>query len=127
MNKLIELLEAAAGPSRGLDVDIFSKVLEGAVAAEMRGSRDFVKAQGILLETFMSTIGMKDVPEYTSSMDAALLLVPEGQDWSMSFWPPSEGTVTTPAIALCIAALKAHNSGPFDAYQWLRPSEQAGA
>lgn len=60
-----------------------------------------------------------DLPHYTTSLDAALTLVPEGYCWSIGFagrtianvWKtptPSKGG--TPALALCIAALKARES-----------------
>lgn len=68
-------------------------------------------------------------PRYTSSIDQAVTLVPKGAPWLIESWPPSPTrTVTsdaavcaavyigedrycsdasTPAIALCIAALEA--------------------
>lgn len=72
-----------------------------------------------------------DIPEYTASLDAALTLLPSGTLWllsSMETGPratvlaPNErgdyigqrdnsALAATPAIALCIAALKATQSG----------------
>jgi hypothetical protein len=68
-----------------------------------------------------------DVPHYTTSLDAALTLVPEGAEWNLikllhpddmvgysaDVGLPTEvrwfqaSARTTPALALCIAALKA--------------------
>ena len=107
MTRLIERLEAATEPSRELDAEIF---------AEVRGIAG--------AETFMMAFGLEDIPEYTSSLDAALTLVSEGQEWSLVFWPPRKEKAAIPTIALCIAALRGREAGPFDAYQWLRPDEQ---
>ena len=74
--------------------------------------------------------GFAAVPRYTASIDAALTLVPEGWGWKAdcglgfghSFTvghvgvnklfdrPEGWGKAATPAIALCIAALKARES-----------------
>lgn len=84
-----------------------------------------------------------DTPAFTSSIDAALTLLPDGWRWNLNdgnvacicsdwdddnapvFWSqrPKErhvgcdqakGTVATPAIALCIAALKARAARKHD-------------
>lgn len=64
-------------------------------------------------------------PRYTGSIDQAVTLVPKGASWFIESWPPSPtrkvtsdaavcmggerycSDASTPAIALCIAALKA--------------------
>jgi len=110
--ELIAKLEAAEGPSRELDAEIDILALES-------GWRE---------ERYMTP---DTTPHYTSSIDAALTLVPEGLRWRVSYVPvhqfasasvadgsilsPNtkewEGKHTTPASALCIAALKAGEKG----------------
>ena len=72
------------------------------------------------------------VPFFSTSLDDALTLVPEGIEWSVerrysksfrpayaSIWSPgakdvdfhANATAATPALALCIAALKARKHG----------------
>lgn len=68
-----------------------------------------------------------NVPPYTSSLDAAMTLVPEGWEWMMEgeeterHFPPSQWLYkahlgdkitsegSTPALALCAAALRARS------------------
>ena len=95
--ELIAALERAEGPSRELDAHIW-------------------KSDGCRVAP---------VPRYTSSLDAALTLVPEGEAWLVGWDDENHANVfvlpsptsrptgyhaqgaATPAIALCIAALKA--------------------
>lgn len=72
--------------------------------------------------------GRDDLPRYTTSLDAAVSLVPEGMDWFVKHYASAGGKygavvtspelarrwgdyscddVATPALALCIASLKA--------------------
>jgi hypothetical protein len=91
--ELIARLEAAAEGSRELDAAIAVAVFGG-------GSHDPGTA-----------------PHFTTSLDAALTLVPEGRGWLMrsvggrGFAAISNAgeasQAKTPALALCIAALKA--------------------
>jgi hypothetical protein len=103
MDELIARLEAATGPDRQLDVDIFVEVAWTGQGDE------------------------RTPPAYTSSIDAALTLVPEGFDHRSGSFDGGKSfnaVVTTPelsvwnwdigcdkaptqAISLCIAALKA--------------------
>lgn len=107
MKDLIDKLEKATGADGDLDFEI-SKAISG---------QHIVQYSGAHLH-------------YTSSVDDALMLVPEGYAWtiytlrtglaepfkyfaSVSF--PNEGCgspadATTPAIAVCIAALKARQA-----------------
>ena len=103
--ELAERCEKAEGPDRALDYDIAHSVTRAH------------------LETGKA-------PAYTASIDAALTLVPEGWDWSaqtsclkglsrascdltqLAPFKPEDWTVrtaraTTPALALCAAALRA--------------------
>lgn len=116
MQDLIERLERATGPSRELDALVWDAVIQdGRPLVEFTdgswGKRD--PFDGCAFDTAAA---------YTESIDAALTLVPGGsQYWSLSHqddWAtnqqfraavsghkPIRGA--TPAIALCIAALRA--------------------
>lgn len=116
---LIARLEKATGPDRGIDAAI-AKICD---PADDPSEAAFFNG--------------RDYPDqYTSSIDAALTLVPDGWDWriggpdwrhevrasyfgyvreyreDMAGRPDSEGSAhhTAPAIALCIAALTARSS-----------------
>ena len=112
MDDLIARLEKAKGPDRELDGDIALHL--GLVPRGMeRGWAGGWAGNG---KQF-------DAAWYTSSTDAALTLVPEGWGWSLDwdggcsvFREPLSGRLPdnefgadgpSPAIALCIAALKA--------------------
>lgn len=97
---LIARLEKAKGPSRDLDARI-----EHTLAGTPAHWED-------------------DLPAYTSSLDAAVSLVPESVGFKIALMPCAEGPEhwasvdwgtqfpgATPAIALCIAALKARMRG----------------
>ncbi len=128
LNALIERLSRATGPDRELDA---------AIAVAIKGGRIDWILDGITKETFPvrvypDTTGVTArgelqaaVPRYTSSIDAAMTLVPEGWNWELSNNPPSawmcesgynpdtyngetaQANARTPAIALTIAALSA--------------------
>ena len=96
---LIARLEKATGPDRRLDFSI-------AQAVENAGPMEW-RANGF--------------PYYTSSLDAALTLVPDCTPWAAG--EDEDGTgcadiprhrvlvhAATPALALCIAALKARSA-----------------
>ena len=104
---LIDRLEAAVGPDNELDADI------------ERWVHNISGATGRILMPF----GTKP---FTSSVDAALTLIPNGHTWSIGtrdekawgseakarpYWAEC-GNVDTaasnPALALCTAALKSH-------------------
>ena len=100
MTDLITRLEQAAEGSRDLDLAI---------------EKAFERCDPPELLAF-------PLPHYTTSLDAALTLVPEGWAWDLMAWPnePSEAAIcqpgsphlgrwkgATPALALCIAALRA--------------------
>jgi hypothetical protein len=120
MQELIERLSKATGPDHAIDIEI----------ARMRGVTVMMQnddGNGSHEDTYW---------EYTKSIDDALTLVPEGWGWQVSNRAPvphtgrafihnnerpfvglaaspnplrrtEEHTAATPAIALCIAALKA--------------------
>ena len=112
MRDLIERLEAATGPDRDLDIAIWRAGLRPDAPA-----------------TF---VPLPWLHNYTSSIDDALTLVPEGWKWSLfsaddrakacAYIVPAMGRLpwpewvedihaATPALALCIAALKAREAG----------------
>lgn len=91
---LIARLEKAQGPDRLVDIAIWGLVGDAQPAA-------------------------LPIPSYTASLDAALTLVPHGKEWEMYggvqpvaliYYAGSryvDGRAATPALALCIAALRA--------------------
>lgn len=118
--RLIARLEKATGPDRELDGLIFRAI------DEQPGDRwqQFAVGEGgadVWYRECRDEKGAYISPSfYTASIDAALALVPDGLDWDVS-WVGGvySGCVgfdatadidvrgATPAIALCIAALKA--------------------
>lgn len=116
LQRLIERLEAATGPDRVLDMDI-----EEAALPELRRKpwrRDLGRFWD---DSDRDGLHYVEASRYTASIDAALTLVPEGSEWTrhrgandrmtMQIDGPSHfgvhGQGATPAIALCIAALRA--------------------
>src|SRR6476469_6834139 len=117
MKDLTERLERATGPDRELDALIEQAAYPGGsvfIGDLLRYRRPY------------QARGFPRVPFYTSSIDAALTLVPEDAEWSCvvghqvgepvaRIWHADQdeadmgaaNTGATPAIALCIAALKA--------------------
>lgn len=99
MDELIERLEKATGPNFALEQDIWCEIFAPDAVA--------------------IPLDLKP-PSYTASIDAALTLVPKGSTWDLTFDDYLIACVgnghntgkhdTTPAIALCIAALKARKA-----------------
>ena len=129
MNDLIKDLEQATGPSRELDDRIGTAI--GLYIERL--------SDGTLLYQRKDHKMWPEVPHYTASLDAALTLVPEGWEWQISTRAPDphsgrtylhngelqmigagitrnpayrgvENTAYTPALALCIAALRAREA-----------------
>jgi hypothetical protein len=107
--ELIEKLEQATGGDRELDLHIWWRCKASNSGQEM-GS-----------DYFTMNLKMNDAPRYTSSLDAAVSLVPEGFQWAIKSTPTEDGPYcvaqidwkesegNTPAIALTIACLKARS------------------
>lgn len=116
---IIERLEGATA-GRRLDCDIWRQVKE-------------INIEDEFWETVVQTNceGRGDIPHYTTSIDAALTLVPEGASWIINSTSrdgsvyvrcfPKMGfvkwaiespffSIKSPAIALCIAALRARSA-----------------
>lgn len=123
--ELIERLERAEAPSRELDAEIAALVHVDADGLDFEA---FPEPSGKVTIYFPSKVKQAyAAPRYTASMDAALTLVPVGWEWSLysaqsGFRPqaqleteamrhregfePVSAFGATPAIALCIAALR---------------------
>lgn len=113
MKDLIERLEGLTGPCRECD---------SLIGKHLFPERDWVAFEENGVDIWWSRCpyedGAFDGPKpYTASIDAAMTLVPEGWSVHCHFMPREMGNVVkvgtregegkTPAIALCIAALKA--------------------
>lgn len=120
---LIEALERAEGPDRELDAEI-AEALEPdqSLAAKVRRA-----SRWPVRDDCLKALPKKppaDTPHYTRSLDAAMTLVPAqlGIMWDVAKYPGGEAAAyvgqkdapvrsfviaATPAIAFCIAALKA--------------------
>jgi hypothetical protein len=114
LKELIATLEAATGPNREWDLAICRTALD---------SKPLGHAAGMTDEMLLSHGYFGPMPHYTASIDAALTLVSDDARWTISvprqpdmsgkrYWaslrsnhPGARGS--TPAIALCIAALRA--------------------
>ena len=129
--ELIAALEKAEGPDRTWDTLIWECVglsereeYHCKIWCSQDGRKDI--SRGMFLDAW--------APEFSSSIDAAWTLVPDGTIWKLfSDWPGDayfavvegdtwlpekakdewrSGRQGTPAIALCIAALKARGETP---------------
>ena len=131
MEALIAELERATEGSRDLELAIALETNHKATGGQpsWRSIREGVAQDG--RQKFLSdTLGyVHQIPRWTRSLDAALTLVPEQCGWNMNDdgegcvfqrvkraggpgWPiigNCEGN-TTPALALCIASLKARQA-----------------
>jgi hypothetical protein len=122
--ELIAALEAATGPSRKLDAEIYKQAI-GLLQYESVVSDPLVE---VCIRYYPGPPGpsFSAIARYTASIDAALTLVPKNLIWRVMDWPglkasancrtgsildPDtkewDGLHTVPAIALCIAALEA--------------------
>ena len=122
--ELIAKLEAATERSRELDAEIWAHLngFTGAIKGRWVGGR---------WSWSVGSVGVWDdeLPHYTTSIDAALTLVPEGWHWTIEGPDPlkrvspyallglpglreADGRAATPALALCIAALRAREAQP---------------
>jgi hypothetical protein len=124
MDELIARLEAATGPDRELDEGIhvvFGHCLhpfDKWQKWEIEDGNDY--DSGINCGVCGKDTSFNPAPAYTSSIDAAVTLVPEDMHWEICRADHRKGFMArvwysvvyradapTPALALCIAALKA--------------------
>lgn len=133
--ELLAALQAATGPSRELDAAIFRYI--GLTEAQERHARSWCRMDrrtDLTRDDFIRSWA----PAFTSSLDDALTLVPEGWIWQVSterhasyldydahsyvsdrHWADPnaghgvcyEGHADTPALALVIAAIRARGEG----------------
>jgi hypothetical protein len=119
--QLAERCEKAEGPDRATDHAIYEAVIIALGHTITRSDEGFrVEPRGC---DYFTTITPAMVLAYTSSLDAALTLVPEGCNWSAEsdgsahVWKGGDyyadiseyGKAATPALALCAAALRARH------------------
>jgi len=113
LDDLIAKLVAAPEGSRELDAD-----LAFAVVQEKHPNAYYVDDERTCIQV-MPGLTASDIPNYTTSLDDALTLVPEGSKSVCFDWDDSavDGSffgynvqAATPALALCIAALKARKA-----------------
>ena len=119
LSALLANLEAATGPSRELDAEIATVIF-----GRPRASGNVGEPQ--VLHWWDRAVGFAVAPRYTESLDAARTLLPEG--WfalidtrgradvryapiDQSGYRREVADAATPALALCIAALRARLAG----------------
>lgn len=137
LDDLIALLEKAEGPCRKLDAEIAVALRippSGSHNNEWARKNFPVWRAGdgkvVCIHDDGSSGPFWVVLEHTSSIDAALTLVPEGWRWAVNYdpdrgpqyaaavkrsgddWPRVFDMARSPAIALCVAALKARKEQP---------------
>ena len=110
MTPLLARLEAASEGSRALD-ELIAQAVYPELGFGTKGDNKW----------YMHDVHVR-IEDYTTSLDAALTLVPEGWAWDLMAWPdePSEAAIckpgsphlgrwkaATPALALVIACLRA--------------------
>ncbi len=119
-NDLITRLESADGPSRELDC-LIAAAVDWQIECATITPANAIKAFGLdwMVESadLYNSI-FNQLPRYTASIDAALMLVPEGWKWAVTsknsaccheqhIAPLNWSYASTPALALAAAALKA--------------------
>jgi hypothetical protein len=131
--ELIAALEAATGPTIALSRDVARFCGWFRVAPRFHKGGGWISPQDFLgadddgrpgLDSLHGTEIHRDPPHFTASIDAALTLVPEGREavvytaGGADVWHATAGMhmhdmtyAATPAVALCIAALKAQGDG----------------
>jgi len=129
LSSLIERLEKAEGPDRELDADIAAAVLGGEIQWQTAMTGDALPVRKYPSKDHIRGFGREPVQRYTSSIDAALTLVPEGFKWKTGYSRhvphnaviqdyranPILGAFTgecdsNRAIAICIASLRARSA-----------------
>jgi len=122
MTDLLTRLEAAEEGSRELDAEIEIAVLPAYMVTKDAEGFVQINMHGTALTPVWADYNPHSAPHYTTSIDAALTLIPDGWRY-WHYWTgvygaavfPTRGggprikvhDAATPALALCIAALKA--------------------
>lgn len=120
IESLIERLAALSGPNGELEAEIWLAVTDGATRNKWSYVHEATGRECGVDETRDKFGHLVSVPRFTESIDAAMTLVPEGWIWDLAStgaaWVMPNGAidgqiviggVERPAIALCIAALRA--------------------
>ncbi len=120
IQELITALEQAKGPSRELDAEIAAIRL---IDNDLYDEADPMETGKVNLYKDGKRVSKVTASKFTSSIDAALTLVPEGSEWQVtniygrnqaevdlnsghgSYSSGCKNHPATPAIAVCIAAL----------------------
>ena len=112
MGDLVQELERATEGSRDLDQEIRKLLVAQKLSAGQGGAE-------VRQDMGHWSLGYPDsnIPHYTTSLDAALTLVPPNVTWRVKGGPQKrqisawvagwDGYASTPALALCIAVLRA--------------------
>lgn len=134
LDELIARLEAASEGSRELDALIHAAVVNPPVMVDGGSWKGDVPAAYEPMSVVIGRLPGKDLaeltgcPRYTTSLDAAMGLVPEGMEYEISTlyniaraavglnvndgpWRGESALPENMPLALCIAALKARNHG----------------
>ncbi len=121
MSDLIERLEKATGPDREIDAALVKALCPDALVSQYLASDE---EPSVFHAQSLGISDRSDVPRYTASLDAALTLVERalpGTEWAVSTLygvnhaevdmngeePVTARDAATPAIALCLATMKA--------------------
>ena len=131
LSPLIAKLEAATEGSRELDAEIWLFVTPGATRKQSSYIHKATQIRCFIDETRQADGHLIIVPHYTTSIDAALTLVPKSTLWAVGQMEDGpfcrlvilnkdgsylDGAIesggSTPALALCVAALKAREAQP---------------
>jgi hypothetical protein len=132
MNELADRIEALTGPDREADAAIAVAMRNGLpLGSEWAlkfpkwevepGSKGVVRIIGNVNGNCDDISGRFTAPRYTSSIDAAMTLVPKGWSWSVGFDEHGNRAIigafgnmetiaskaANPALAICAAALRA--------------------
>ena len=109
-DELIARLEAATGPCRELDAAIAE-----AIGHTVKYDKDHPRDTTPYYQP-VPDYSWQPVPTYSASIDAALTLVPSTMNATIDTRKPAAATLggewvyaPTPALAICIAALKARS------------------
>lgn len=122
LNELADRCERATGPDPALD-----EAIQAAITGAEIEWQDYKQANAYHRDGRWINIG--SILAYTASLDAAMTLVPDGQDWYVTAIRPLKGTfagavyrgihpkidyaeAATPALALTAAALRARAATP---------------
>lgn len=119
LNELIERVAGLTGPDREVDAEIVA-MLNDAMVKRYPPSNDFGPKDrwqfwSLDGKHFLGNESKYPVPHYTSSVEVAMTLVRDAHAWQLQYggdkfyalMANGQGSSSTPALALCLAALRA--------------------